>query len=373
MDVTYSPGLPRGFSFEPGNPRNALDLGPAAPIYGAAMAAAIDGRVTRPLCGGFPGFAACTAYLAREGRVTIATAPLDMLVDWAAAEGPATARRVGDCLDILSAPRAAFAGLPGDQPVIFGIVNATPDSFSDGGRFLDPAAAIDHGHALIEAGADALDIGGESTRPGARPATEEAERDRVVPVIEGLAGCGVPLSVDTRHAGVMRAALDAGARIVNDVSALTDDAHAIDLVAARAAPAVLMHKRGEPETMGDNAVYAHAPYEVYLYLKKRVAACVAAGIAPGDIAVDPGFGFAKTPVHNRQLLADIGLLHGLGCVVMAGASRKFGTGRADRDRLGGSLAAASWAASWGVQLFRVHDVAETRQALRLVTRMVAGD
>lgn len=196
--------------------------------------------------------------------------------------------------------------------------------------------------------------------------------DRVVPVIEGLAGAGVPLSIDTRRAAVMRAALDAGARIVNDVSALTDDSDALDVVRERRAPVILMHKKGDPATMHRDPSYAHATYEVLAYLRTRARACVEAGVPHSDIAVDPGIGFGKTAAHNRQLLVDIGHLHGIGCPVMIGASRKFGGGDARSDRLGASLSAASWAAARGVQLFRVHDVAETHQALGLVARSIAA-
>ena len=339
-------------------------------MHGAAAAAPIEAGAARPLCGGPIAFSMCAVHLRDGDRLEIATSPLGELADWAAGEGAEIADRVAACLDALSSPRPPFAGLPMDRPCIFGIINVTPDSFSDGGRFADSVATIAHGRALIEAGADCLDIGGESTRPGASPVDAEVELDRVLPVIEGLADAGIPLSIDTRHAAVMRAALDAGARIVNDVSALTDDPAALDVVKQRAAPVILMHKKGDPSTMHHDPRYAHVTHEVYAYLKARIQACVEIGIPLSDIAVDPGFGFGKTAAHNRQILAEIALLHGLGCPVMIGASRKFAAGDAGADRLGASLSAACWAAAQGVQLFRVHDVAETRQALGLVARLL---
>ena len=339
-------------------------------MHGAVVVAAVEAGVARPLCGGPVAFSMCAVHLRNGDRLEVATSPLAELADWAAGEGAAVTDRVAACLDALSSPRPPFGGLPMDRPCIVGIVNVTPDSFSDGGCFADSAAAVAHGRALIEAGADCLDIGGESTRPGATPVDAEVELDRVLPVIEGLANVGVPLSIDSRHAEVMRAALDAGARIVNDVSALTDDPAALDVVKQRGEPVVLMHKKGDPSTMHHDPRYAHVTHEVYAYLKARVRACVESGIPPSDIAVDPGFGFGKTPAHNRQLLAEIALLHGLGCPVMIGASRKFAGGDAGGDRLGASLSAACWAAAHGVQLFRVHDVSETRQALGLVARLL---
>lgn len=185
-------------------------------------------------------------------------------------------------------------------------------------------------------------------------------------MIERVADLGLPLSIDTRHAEVMRAAIAAGVAVVNDVSALTDDADSLDAVRDGGVHVVLMHKRGDPATMHHDPVYDQVSLEVYRYLKDRVADCRAAGIPAERLAVDPGIGFGKTAAHDRQLLADIALFHGLGCPVMLGASRKFGRGRPGADRLGPSLAAATLAAERGVQLIRVHDVAETRAALDLL-------
>jgi len=260
----------------------------------------------------------------------------------------------------LTAPRAPLAGLAMDRPQIMGILNVTPDSFSDGGRFLDPAAALAQARVLAAEGAALLDIGGESTRPGS------AE----VP--------GLPLSIDTRKAGVARAALAAGAGMVNDVSALTFDAGLAGVVAAAGVPLVLMHAQGTPATMQDAPAYDDVLLDVYDWLEHRIAVAEAAGIARGRIVVDPGIGFGKTAAHNLALIRGLSLFHGLGCPVLLGASRKrfigtiSGEERADR-RVAGSLAVALAAAAQGVQLLRVHDVAETRAALALWRAILAGD
>ncbi|MEJ2121902.1 MAG: dihydropteroate synthase [Alphaproteobacteria bacterium] len=215
----------------------------------------------------------------------------------------------------LTAPREPFAGLDLTTPRIMGIVNVTPDSFSDGGDFVDPAAAIAQGRALAEAGADILDIGGESTRPGASPITPEQEIERVLPVIEGLVDCGVPLSIDTRNTATMRAAVAAGAGIINDVSALSHDPDSLATAAELAVPVILMHMRGEPATMREDARYDDVAREVFGELASRVTAALAAGIPRARIAVDPGFGFAKTSGHNVAVLKDLAALHGLGCAL----------------------------------------------------------
>ncbi len=262
-----------------------------------------------------------------------------------------------------------FAGLPLDRPLVMGVLNVTPDSFSDGGDALAYDDALARGRALIAAGADILDIGGESTRPGASPVSPDMETARVVPVIQQLAAeAGTPLSIDTRHAPVMAAALEAGAVIVNDVTALTGDPNALALVAATEASVVLMHMQGEPGTMQDDPVYDDVVAEVRAYLAARVAACEAAGIDQARIAIDPGIGFGKNLKHNLELLAHLDHLTDLGCPLVLGVSRKSFIGRlsATQDpkaRLPGSLAAALAGVARGARILRVHDVAETRQAL----------
>jgi dihydropteroate synthase len=265
-------------------------------------------------------------------------------------------------------PAGSFAGLSLDKPRIFGIINVTPDSFSDGGEALAVSDTLVKGRAMIEAGADILDVGGESTRPGAEPVGAEEEMARVEPVVRALAGEGFAVSIDTRRAQVMTAAIEAGAKIVNDITALTHDPDSLGVVVESGLSVVLMHMQGEPGTMQDDPQYQDAALDVFGYLKDRVRACEAAGMKRGLIAVDPGIGFGKTVDHNLEILARLGLYSGLGCPVLLGASRKSFIGKISRaeepkDRLAGSLAAVLAAARQGVRLFRVHDVAETRQAL----------
>jgi len=247
-----------------------------------------------------------------------------------------------------------------------GIVNVTPDSFSGDGR--GAADAIAHGHALLEAGAEMLDIGGESTRPGAAPVPPEAEIARVVPVIRALAPLA-PVSIDTRHAATMRAALDAGARVVNDVTALRHDPAALDVVVQARCPVIIMHMLGtDPRRMQDAPHYDDVLAEVTGFLLERAAVLRAAGVAAADIALDPGIGFGKTLQHNLALLRGLGRLAGQGYTVLLGASRKSFIHRITpapepAARVPGSIAAALTGAAAGVSWVRVHDVAQTRQAL----------
>ena len=283
-------------------------------------------------------------------------------------------------LEVLSRPRPAFVGLPMDRPHIMGIVNVTPDSFSDGGRFLGADAAIAHGRDMAAAGATVLDIGGESTRPGAAPVTRDDELARITPVITALSADGHLISADTRHADVMGPALAAGAKIINDVSGFTDPGAAEVMGSAYAEDsdiwAIAMHMQGTPATMQDNPAYGFAPVEVYEVLSGHIDRLVAAGLPRGHIAVDPGFGFGKTPVHNAELIRWTALFHGLGVPVLIGVSRKSSVpklaaiggqmgdygGRAD-ERLGGSLALTLEATAQGAQFIRTHDVDETVQAV----------
>ena len=271
--------------------------------------------------------------------------------------------------------RNAYCGLDLARPVLMGVVNVTPDSFSDGGKFHKPENAIAHGVMLAEAGAAIIDVGGESTRPNATPVDEAEEIERIFPVVSGLAKGGICVSIDTRHPRVMKAALDAGARIVNDVAALAAPG-ALEIVAAGDASVILMHMQGTPQTMQNNPTYDWAPGDIYQFLTERVAACVAAGISKDRIAVDPGLGFGKTDDHNLQILDHLAMFHGLGCALAVGASRKGFIGQITGEkeagnRLAGSVAAALYAFSQGAQILRVHDVGETRQALA-VLRQVNG-
>ncbi len=277
------------------------------------------------------------------------------------------------------APRPArFAGLPLTRPLVMGIVNVTPDSFSDGGDLFDPDNAIRRGQEMLAAGADILDIGGESTRPGAAPVTVAEEIRRVVPVIKALAKQGAVISIDSRNAATMAAALDAGARIVNDVTALTHDPAALPLVAARKAPVVLMHIQGTPQTMQQAPHYDDVVRDVRDWLADRCAACRAAGVAAGDIAIDPGIGFGKTVAHNVALIRHLEALVALGYPVLLGVSRKSMIGalsrnEAPKQRLPGSLAAALAGVQRGAAILRVHDVAETVQALAVWQAIAAAD
>ncbi len=261
-----------------------------------------------------------------------------------------------------------FAGLVLDRPCIMGVVNVTPDSFSDGGDAFEPAAAIERGLALHAAGAAIVDVGGESTRPGAEPVSIDEERARIVPVIEELTRSGAIVSVDTRHAAVMEAAIAAGATVVNDVTALAGDPASLPLMAAGDAAIVLMHMQGDPRTMQLAPYYDDVVAEVCGWLRERMAACEAAGIARNRLAIDPGIGFGKTLEHNLAILSHLDAFAELGRPIVLGVSRKSFIGRLSREeppkaRLAGSLAAGLFAVAQGVQILRVHDVAETRQAL----------
>ncbi|MBF9061329.1 dihydropteroate synthase, partial [Rhodobacterales bacterium HKCCSP123] len=273
----------------------------------------------------------------------------------------------------LTAPRAPLAGLTLDAPRLMGILNLTPDSFSDGGRFSGDGA-LAHARAMLEAGADLIDIGGESTRPGAAELPEAEEIARIAPVFAALRAAGVtaPLSLDTRKSGVAAAGLAAGADILNDVSGLRFDAGLARVAADRGAPLILMHSIGTPETMQRLAAgaYEDVLLDVFDGLAAAVARAEAAGVAPARILVDPGIGFGKTLEQNLALIRRVGLFHALGCGVLLGVSRKgmIGTlsGEARADRRGpGSAAIGLWAVQQGIQLLRVHDIGIHRQALDL--------
>jgi len=255
-----------------------------------------------------------------------------------------------------------------------GVINVTPDSFSDGGLYATAGSAVARGRALIDEGADILDIGGESTRPGAQPVSLDEERRRTLPVIEALAGCGWPVSIDTRKPELMREALAAGASMVNDIGAL-ESQHALEIVTRTSAAVCLMHKQGDPQTMQQNPHYDDVVTEVQAYLVQRMEAARRAGIAQSRIVIDPGFGFGKTQEHNIALLRDLSALTALGVPVLAGLSRKamLGriAGRQPHERVHASVAAALFAAQQGARILRVHDVTATCDALA-VWRALAG-
>jgi len=326
-----------------------------------------DGKIAR-LAGGLSWFAAVELLRVEDGaRTSVELVPVDgiesrfdqaMAEQWTALTAPRAPLQLGERTVRL------------DQPQVMGIVNATPDSFSDGGKFADAAAAAEAGADMAGAGAAIIDVGGESTRPGAKAVWEGDEIERVAPVIRQLAAGGAAVSIDTRKADVMTAAIDAGARMINDVSALTWDDRAAAVVAAADVPVILMHHQGKPEVMQDDPRYGDVLIEVYLWLEKRIAAAEAAGIARDRILIDPGFGFGKNVGHNLELMNGLALLHSLGCPLVVGASRKRTIGALSNEapadqRLGGSIAFAMKALEQGVQLLRVHDVPETVQAVRI--------
>ncbi|WP_366655007.1 dihydropteroate synthase [Fodinicurvata sp. EGI_FJ10296] len=390
-----SPGLDRGFCrWLADDPSARLYLRPLplaispggfceSDLGGVPKASGLPGAL--PLAGGPVQFAQIEVIvrpasgdgLANPGR---AVANADDVRDWARTVGreDEVARRLAN----LTAPRAALAGLSLDRPRVMGIVNVTPDSFSDGGDFSDRQLAIDHGRSLVDAGCDILDIGGESTRPGAMPVPVARELERVLPVIEALAPLGVPISIDTRHADVMRAALAVGARIINDVTALTGDRESPPTAAAAdPVPVVLMHMLGEPQTMQDAPRYDCAPLDVADRLEAFCSSAMAAGIDRSRLVIDPGIGFGKTVAHNIDVLRHTAMLHMYGFPVLIGLSRKRFLGSIGgtaggpgpgsnslppKARLPASLAAGMFALQQGAQILRVHDGAETVQAVRLL-------
>ena len=326
-----------------------------------------DGKVAR-LAGGLNWFAA-VELIAVDGhkRTSAELVPIegiesrfdeDMTAQWAALTKSRPPLQLGQRTIRL------------DQPQVMGIVNATPDSFSDGGQFPDAASAAQAGARMAAEGAAIVDVGGESTRPGARSIWEGDEIERIAPVIRQLAGGGAAVSVDTRKADVMTAAVEAGARMINDVSALTYDARSAEVAASLNVPVVLMHHRGPPEAMQDDPRYDDVLVEVYLWLEERIAAAMEAGVPRERILVDPGFGFGKTVAHNLELMNGLALFHSLGCPLVIGPSRKRTIGALSGEapvdkRLGGSIAFALKGAEQGAQIVRVHDVFETVQALRV--------
>jgi len=280
-------------------------------------------------------------------------------------EGRGVSRRVVPFAPSLALPVPAA---PPARPLVMGIVNVTPDSFSDGGRHAAAGQAIAHGLRLAAEGADILDVGGESTRPGSEGVDEGEELARVVPVIEGLAAAGHKVSCDTRKASVMRAALKAGAAIINDVSALQHDPQSLAAMAEADCPVVLMHAQGDPRTMQLSPSYADVALDVFDALEARIAACVAAGIARERLIADPGIGFGKSFRHNLDLLHQFTLFHGLGVALLMGLSRKGFVGaltgeKTAANRVNGSVGGALWSALNGAHILRVHDVKATVEAL----------
>lgn len=335
-----------------------------------------DPAAVRRLAGGMVWFG-LVQVIVRQGRqrrasVVVPVGEMERLIE---ALPPVHRERAARQWQALRAPRPALdmghgKTLPFDRPTVMGILNVTPDSFSDGGKHTDAAIAADTAWAMREAGAAVIDIGAETTQPGAKAVWEGDEIERMRPVLERLANQPVPWSADTRKAAVMRFALEHGVGIINDVSALEYDPEAVRVVANSGVPVVLMHYQGDPQTMQVSPRYDDALLDVFDWLEARIDACVAAGIAREKIILDPGIGFGKTVRHNLEILNGLGLYHALGCPILLGVSRKRFIAALSREepateRLPGSLAVAIQGAAQGVQMFRVHDVAETVQALKI--------
>lgn len=345
---------------------------PLGMLYGPCADDAVTRGQAARLAGGDIAFSICQTMergpggTARHGFVCAGDLPKNGGGDWY------------EAFNQITMPRPAFAGLSMDRSRIMGIVNVTPDSFSDGGQFATAQEAIDHGLRLEDNGAGILDIGGESTRPNANTVSVDDELARVLPVLEGLSGrTDARLSIDTRKPQVMQRAAEAGAHIINDVSALTYDPDSLHIAAETGLPVILMHSQGSPQTMQDNPHYENVLLDVFDYLAWRIEAAEAVGIARSNLMADPGIGFGKTLGHNLELLAGLSLFHGLGVPLLLGASRKRFIGEiADKsepqDRMPGSLAAALNGVAQGVQVVRVHDVAETQQALQIWHASVSG-
>jgi dihydropteroate synthase len=334
-------------------------LRPCGLVWGAAARDAAHGGVGGLIGGGATGFTACEV-IERDGG--------GVCRKWLGFGALKATPELAERLALIEAPRPEVAGLDFARPCIMGVINVTPDSFSDGGRTPEPESAIAHGRALAAEGADVLDVGGESTRPYAEPLPLDDERARALPVVEALAGDGRLVSIDTRKPAIMREAVAAGAGMVNDVSALTHDPDSVAAVRDLDVPVILMHSRGDPATMQVDPRYDDVVLDVFDALAARIAACEAAGMERRRIIVDPGIGFGKTAEHNLALLGSLTLLHGLGVPLVVGASRKAFIGRLTGEpvagrRVAGSLGAAVAIVMQGVQIVRVHDVAETRQAL----------
>ncbi|MHB9878943.1 dihydropteroate synthase [Pacificimonas sp. ICDLI1SI03] len=319
-----------------------------------------DGLVAR-LAGGALWFSQIEILSRNEPARLVPVAELGALQDH-----PDWARLTAPRPPLLLGPRT----LRFEEPQVMGILNMTPDSFSDGGAHADPAAAAGAAFDMAAAGAAIIDIGGESTRPGAEPVWEQDEIARVAPVLDHLAHAEMLISIDTRKASVMQDALSRGARIVNDISGLTHDDRSLGVVADSGAPVIIMHAQGDPRTMQNTPRYDHTLLDIYDWLSERIAIAEAAGIPRARIIADPGIGFGKTVRHNLELLNGLALFHGLGVPLLLGASRKRFIGALAGEapveqRLGGSLAIVSAGLTQGIQLFRVHDVPESVQAVRV--------
>ena len=337
-------------------------------IVGEAAREAVAAGWALPLGGSTAAFTACEIWRRGAQATARTVVPAADLAGWLDRQPSEMSARAARTRDRLLAPPSWPVGLPRRRPLIMGVVNVTPDSFSDGGQFVEPAAAIAHGLRLRADGADIVDVGGESTRPGAAAIAVEEELRRVIPVVEALARAGVLVSIDTRNGAVMRAAVAAGAGMINDISALRHDPESLAAAGGSGVPVVLMHSQGEPATMQVQPTYDMAPLDVFDHLAARVQAWIDAGFERSRLLIDPGIGFGKTAEHNLEILSQLGLYLGMGLPILLGVSRKSFIGRIAGgappiERLPGSLAAGLWGLAAGAAVLRVHDVAATQQAL----------
>ncbi|MDE0801389.1 MAG: dihydropteroate synthase [Rhodospirillaceae bacterium] len=355
---------------------NKLDRVRARDLYciprsistGAVATALIEAGHALPFSGAGSAYAAVELVIRQGEDIARHTASVTAFNPWRQIIKSELQERLSGLIMAISQPRGGFSDIQMDEPVIMGVVNVTPDSFSDGGNHASSDAAVAHAISLAESGAALLDIGGESTRPGASPVDPSIEQKRVIPVVRALAEKSFTVSIDTRNASTMAAALDVGAKIVNDVTALTGDPEAVAEVGKRGASVVLMHMQGNPQTMQVAPEYSNVLVDVFDFLDLRISACLSAGLEINQICVDPGIGFGKSDGGNLDLIDSLGLFQGLGCPVMIGASRKSFIGRLSGEetptkRLAGSIAAAIAGVIGGAKILRVHDVKETRQAL----------
>jgi dihydropteroate synthase len=330
-----------------------------------------------PLAGTGLGFNACDVLTKSGNDFTVSRWSVQDLLASAKATGADALALAEQMIAAFTTPRAPFAGLAMDMPHVMGIINVTPDSFSDGGDHAQTDIAIRAARMMADAGATILDIGGESTRPGAETVDSEEECRRILPVIHALSQQNYVVSADTRNTNVMEKAIIKGARVINDVGGLRADG-AIELVAETATPVIIMHMQGEPGSMQKQPEYDFVPADIYDWLESRINLAVSRGIKKENIAIDFGFGFGKTPEHNMVLMAWLSMFHGLGVPLLLGVSRKstiahFSKGESAKDRMPGSLALATLGYAQGVQMYRVHDVAETVQALAVAKAMHSCD
>ncbi len=354
---------------------SVLYLRPSGLVYGSIANQVVISNNGLLLAGGKIAYTLCEIIQpgGSIGYGATRVCSIKEMISWSKKEGEDVSKCIEDYLHKISSPRKLIKNFSKihkekNAPKIMGIVNTTPDSFSDGGKYLALEDALSHSLSLLDHGADIIDVGGESTRPGAEIVDENEEIKRTIPLIKELSNKGVVTSIDSRKSKVISAALEAGAQIVNDVSALTFDKESIEVVKKTGVPVILMHMQGNPQTMQKSPQYTCAPLDIFDYLKERIQFCNNHGIDRSQIIVDPGIGFGKTSEHNIEILNYLTLFHGLGCPILVGFSRKrfiseIGSEASEQERLAGSLGAGLLSLNQGVQFLRVHDVFETKQAI----------